>query len=48
MTPIAMTFLVIAILVIWGGLAVSIIALVRSSDRPDTFGDNTPAPNTTT
>lgn len=48
MTPIALTFLVIAILVIWGGLAVSIIALVRSSDQPNTYGDNEPRPHTAT
>ncbi|GAB48687.1 methionine/alanine import family NSS transporter small subunit [Mobilicoccus pelagius] len=35
MTPIALTFLVLSILLVWGGLALSIVALVRSSNEPD-------------
>ena len=32
MTPIAMTFLVIAILVIWGGLVLAIVNLLKRGD----------------
>ncbi|WP_082043849.1 methionine/alanine import family NSS transporter small subunit [Mobilicoccus massiliensis] len=35
MTPIAITFLILAIVLVWGGLAVSVVALIRSSDAPD-------------
>ncbi|WP_312719943.1 methionine/alanine import family NSS transporter small subunit [Mobilicoccus sp.] len=31
MTPLALTFLVLSITLVWGGLALSIVALVRSS-----------------
>ncbi|GMA40772.1 methionine/alanine import family NSS transporter small subunit [Mobilicoccus caccae] len=40
MTPIALTFLILSILLVWGGLAVSIIALVRSSKGSNGFGDD--------
>lgn len=36
MTPIALTFLILSIVLVWGGLAASIVALVRSSNGDDT------------
>lgn len=40
MTPIAMTFLILAIVLVWGGLAVSTVALMRAGKTGDhRFGD---------
>ncbi len=35
MTPLAIVFLVISVVVIWGGFAVSTIALARRPERTD-------------
>lgn len=35
MTPIAITFLIIAIVVVWGGLVVSTLLLRRQPERSD-------------
>lgn len=37
MTPIALTFLILSIVLVWGGLIVSTIALVRTSRDPDDY-----------
>ena len=50
MTPLALTFLVLSILLVWGGLAASVVALVRSSNgsppeaEPGANGEATPDP----
>lgn len=35
MTPVAITFLIIAILVVWGGLVASVLLLRRRPERTD-------------
>lgn len=35
MTPIAITFLVLSMLLVWGGLAVSIVLLRRDVEEPE-------------
>lgn len=42
MTPIALTFLILSIVLVWGGLIVSVIALVRSSKATDVPVDGAP------
>lgn len=37
MTPIALTFLILSILLVWGGLIISTIALIRTSNEPDDY-----------
>ncbi|WP_168582248.1 methionine/alanine import family NSS transporter small subunit [Gephyromycinifex aptenodytis] len=40
MTPIALTFLILSILLVWGGLIVSTIALIRTSNDPEDYAQN--------
>lgn len=44
MTPIAILFLVLSIGLVWGGLAVSTYALIRTSEEPDTAPTGPSAP----
>ncbi|MDO5629501.1 MAG: methionine/alanine import family NSS transporter small subunit [Mobilicoccus sp.] len=46
MTPIAITFLVLSMVLVWGGLILSVVALIRTSNKPDTTVADTPHHNT--
>ena len=41
MTPIAITFLILAIVVVWGGLVVSVLFLRGTSSSPASTGSGT-------
>lgn len=40
MTPVALTFLILSIVLVWGGLLVSTIALIRTSNDPDDYAQH--------
>ena len=47
MTPIALTFLLLSTVLVWGGLALSVVALVRGSRRSEADAAETPRPTPT-